>query len=562
MRDLAGMGTAFWRKNCILFLILGCTFLLYSKSIGNGFVNLDDPLLVTENPIVTNPSWHSVFRAFTSYDPELYIPATLLTYQAEAWMLGMHSWHFHLFSLLLHLACIPLIFSISRTLTKSRRIALIVAVLAAIHPINSEAVLWISGRKDLLSAFFFLLSWRLFLDANTWRRHAYLVSILAFTLALLSKISVITLPAVLLLSLWHLRLPIGKKELVRITPYVILAFIFGIIGLFGKTAILGREDSVTFVAMAFRSAAFYLQILVVPAGLNVMHQLIEEPTYLFALFSGLSFALIALISIVAWMKRDSMRIIATGWLFYLMTLAPTFLHYTRGNGEIILGSERYAYVASIGIFLIAATYAVRIFDHPNITRLTRSFLLCAAATLIILYATIDMRRIDVFKNSIAFNDDIINHTFGIAKAHFNLAIALEEAKEPQNADDEYAIAMELDPTMANAAIRRGILYLKEGRTHDALTMFHAGTEMRPDYFKPFYSLGVAYLSLGRYAEAATAFEKTISLFPDYPEAHLHLATTYGKLKRFSDALEQYRILSTLDPSFRQRAEEALQKTKI
>ncbi len=561
MRDLLNAGTEFWRRNRILMLILGCAFILYSTSIGNGFVSLDDPMLVTENPIVTSPSWHSVFRAFSSYDPELYIPATFLSYQAEAWTLGMHSWHFHLFSLLLHLACIPLVFSISQTLTKSRRIALTVAVLATIHPINSEAVLWVSGRKDLLSAFFFLLSWRLYLDGVTGRRHAHGLSIIAFTLALLSKISAITLPAVLLLSLWHLHVPIGKKEWRSIAPHASLAAAFSIIALFGKTVILGREHLGTLIAMAFRSAAFYLQMLVVPAGLNIAHQIIGEPTGLFVLFSGLSIVLITLISIVAWMKRDSMRIVATGWLLYLTSLAPTFPHYTHGNGEVILGSERYAYIASIGVFLITATCAVRIFDHPKITRPTRAFLLCAAAALIILYATIDMRRIDVFRNSIVFDDDIISHTFGLAKAHFNLAIALEVAREPQNADDEYAVAMQLDPKMADAAIRRGMLYMKEGRTDDALTMFNEAATMRPDYFKPFYSLGVADLTLGRYAEAAAAFEKTISLFPDFPEAHLHLATSYGKLKRFSDALEQYRILSTLDPAFRERAEEAVRKAK-
>ena len=554
MQDFSATARRHIKEYRFLLLLLGITFVLYSGSVGNGFVNLDDPLLVTENPIVMHPSLQSVKLAFTSYDPELYIPATFLSYQAEAWTLGLRSWHFHLMNILLHLACVTLAYSIALKLTENRRIALLAATLLALHPLGGEAVLWISARKDLLAAFFFLASWRLWLESVNGNRAPYAMSLAAFVLALLSKVSAVTLPLVLLLSLWHLHKPVGKKELRSLAPFLALSAVFGIVALFGKTTVLGTENALTFAVMALRSTAFYLRLIAVPVGQSAVHPLLGDTPGSATLLVLLSAALILFISLLAWNQRTSRRIVMTGWLLYIVTLAPTFLHYTRGGADIILGSERYAYIPSFGIFLVAAAAAVRLYDHPAITRPTRNFLALSLVCLFLLYGYLTSGRIAIFRNSVTFNDDIINHYFAYSIAHYNLALALEADRKPQNADDEYAQSMALNPTYVNAAINRGILYMNEGRTNDALAMFRFAIAERPDYFKGYYNLAVAYMKVGRFDDAAPELEKTVELFPDFPLAHRDLATVYGKQKRFREAMDQYAILADLDPSFRTQYE--------
>ncbi len=539
-----------WSDHRLLFVILALTAVLYSRSIGNGFVNLDDPMLVTQNPNVTHASWQSVKNVFTSYDPELYIPLTLVSYQAEAWTLGMDSWHFHLINLLLHLLCTSLVYSVALRLTKKKTIAILTALLFAVHPINSEAVLWISARKDLLSAFFFLLSWRMYLSALKGSTLFYCLSLAAFALALLSKVSAITLPFVLLLSLWHLKQPINGTRRKQMSQFFALSILFGIIALLGKPYVTQGEHLLTLLTMAVRSTVFYLQLMAVPTGQAAVHPLSAEFPFVSSLMLLLSILLLAMISRLAWLKRTSMPILATGWLLSLITLAPTWLHSTRGGEDIIIGSERYAYLPSIGIFVMAASAGVWLYEHRAVRKQTRLILSVALACLLLLYCLLTWQRTAVFRNSVTFNDDILNKAPLSAMAHYNLALALEEAREPQNADDEYAEAMALRPDFADAAINRGILYMREERTSEALTMFEKSIRMRPDYYKGHFNLGVANQKLEQWDAAIAAYRKTVELFPDFPEVHRNLATVYGKKKMFREALAEYEILAELDPEFR------------
>src|SRR3989344_3646014 len=152
---------------------------VYGRAVlQNDFVTWDDGLLITENPIIQDISWENVKAAFTTYDPELYIPLTFLTYQMDYAVWGMRPFGFHLTNLILHTGNAILVFWLMTLLLKNFQrtsnnqitnniitrtpgnvwIALAVALLWSLHPLNTEAVAWASARKDLLSGFFFLLS--------------------------------------------------------------------------------------------------------------------------------------------------------------------------------------------------------------------------------------------------------------------------------------------------------------------------------------------------------------------------------------------------------------------
>ncbi|MBI4129132.1 hypothetical protein HY464_00395, partial [Candidatus Peregrinibacteria bacterium] len=176
-------------------LIIGLTFLVYGQSLGNAFVRWDDSMLIYENPIVREISWKSLKAAFTTYDPELYIPLTFLSYQIDYAIGGMHPFMFHLTNLVLHTLNAVLVFFLVTLLgipshARGRNssnpspcplpwgegnggphfVAFAVATIWAIHPLNTEAVAWASARKDVLSTFFFLLSIILYLRYRNEKR--------------------------------------------------------------------------------------------------------------------------------------------------------------------------------------------------------------------------------------------------------------------------------------------------------------------------------------------------------------------------------------------------------
>lgn len=541
----------------VLIGILLLTACVYGMSIGNGFVNLDDPMLVTENKYVQNMSLANVGHVFSHFDPELYIPITFLTYQLETWTLGPDAWHFHLFSLILHLITIWLVFEIVKRLSRSDSIGLITALLFALHPINAEAVLWVSARKDILSATFFLgsLLCLLFYKEKGVRRW-YWLSLGLFGLALGSKVTTVTLP---LIFIFLAGKPAHVKDwLKQIGPFLLLALIFGIVAITGKGAVNEQFHVTDFILMSFRSIFFYLTLIVAPAGQSAIHAI--KPHDVYAPVLPLAIGVVILASWMFIWFRKHFPLALAGWIFFLLTLAPSFLHYTRGNEDFMLGSERYMYLPSIGIFLIIASLCTQLWQKPWVTRPTRLVLAIGATLVLIVVSYLTILRTLVFHDPIIFSIDILQKNPHDGRTWYNLGIALEAKSKPMEAEEAYVTALMFKPNLADAAINLGILYTKEGRSDEAMKMFEKATVIRPDYFKGHFNLGVALQNAGKFLEAETSYRKTLALFPDFPAARRNLATVLGAQKRFAEALAEYEILADIDPGFRAEFEQL--KAKI
>jgi hypothetical protein len=220
------------------FLVLALLLVVaaaYGRTVVFDFVNWDDGTLVYANPIVMElTGWSALKAAFTSYDPELYIPLTFLTYQIEHALVVLHPALYHLTNVCLHIGNTLLVYWLLLLLSRGRRdIAFLTALLFALHPINAEAVSWVSARKDLLSGFFALASSIAYLRSRTrfpWP------SVLLFLCALLSKVSVVLLPPVFLLFDWLLNDHVTRRDIVRKWPFALLSSLFIAVALLGKTS--------------------------------------------------------------------------------------------------------------------------------------------------------------------------------------------------------------------------------------------------------------------------------------------------------------------------------------
>jgi len=542
------------KKNWPLLVLLIVTATVYLKSVASGFVNLDDPLLITTNPWVLKPALGNIGYVFTHYDPELYIPLTFLSYQLEVWTLGTSAVHFHLINLLMHLASVTLVFSIIQAVSKNRTVSLAAALLFAIHPINSEAVLWISSRKDLMSSLLALASIRAFM---VYRKNAkslpYTASLIFFLLALLSKISIVVLPLLLLLIDWQTGRPLKKKSLKETAPFFLLSAIFGLIAVFGKTHIIGQENPALLLLSAVRSTVFYLKLMVLPAGQTAVHILHDPgsiPAFLAAVF------IVILICVLAWKTRKRFPPLAFGWAFFIISLAPTFIHYSRGNDVVFLASERYVYLASVGIFYAVAALCQALWNRHVKSSSARTILSIGLAGLIVIYGILLNKRVYAFSGSVPFNLDILKNEPLDGGTYYNLGLGYEEIGKLSEAETAYRTALLFKPK-ANVAINLGILLIKEGRTDEGLKMLKRATQIQPDYQGGYFNLGVAYQRLGRYDDAINAYRKTIELFPDYPEVHRNLAVVYGQKKMYREALAEFKILSEIDPGFRENVKAAV-----
>ncbi len=494
----------------VAIALIVLTLIAFSPSIGNPFVSLDDNYLIYQNPAVLHFTWSNLVHVFTSYDPQLYIPLTFLSWQLNAVIFGMNAAGFHLVNLLLHCANVVLVLLIIRRLTANLLIAGVTSAFFAIHPIQTEAVLWAASRKDLLSSLFFLLSTLSYLryrDEDDRKR--WIWSIVFFTLALLAKVSVITLPVWLLGIDWFQKRKIDRQMVLEKIPYVLIAVVFGIIAVVGKTRVLGSSGTLLNVLLPAKSAIFYLQKFLWPVGLSVIYPYTGEAHELLREF-GWSFGIIILLLVIGLVFfRGRNRLVTFGIATYFLLLAPSFTTFWK-NGFLYFASDRYVYLASIGFFVIVAFLLDRLKAVFN-TRDPGSVLivLMIAALLPVTWA-----QGKVWSSTEALYRNVLRFYPDSVMAQTNLGLELQLTGNLTEARQHYERAIAIDPHSVHAYFDLAALENKEGHPAEAEKLYVAivdafGPEqvMTVSDIRPFLWLIKRLNDLGHSGDAERLFNK-------------------------------------------------------
>src|ERR1039457_3725749 len=200
------------------------TTALYWPVTHHNFINFDDDDYITNNSHVqAGLTWAGVIWAFQSGSAANWHPLTWLSHMLDCQLYGLNPGGHHSTNLLFHVANILLLFLLLRQLTGALWRSAFVAALFAWHPLHVESVAWAAERKDVLSAFFWMLAlmaYTRYVTSDKWRvtraapasspvpRHPslhYFLALFFFACGLMSKPMVVTLPFVLLLlDFWPL----------------------------------------------------------------------------------------------------------------------------------------------------------------------------------------------------------------------------------------------------------------------------------------------------------------------------------------------------------------------
>jgi len=488
-------------------------FLVFGSFIGNPFVSLDDNYLIYANLAVQTFSLKNILHVFTSYDPQLYIPLTFLSWQLNAALFGMNPAAFHLVNLLLHCANAVLVFLILRKLSGSLFVSALAAMLFAIHPIQTEAVLWAASRKDLLSGLFFLLSAHAYLRYREYDvRRNLLWSIVFYGLGLLSKVSVITLPVWLLGIDWLQKRPFDRLRAPRILleklPYVVLAVVFGIIAVIGKTRVLGSSGTLLNILLPAKSVVFYVQKFLWPSGLSVIYPYTGQVHGLFVDFAWSLSVILALLLIGLICFRGRNRLVTFGITTYFLLLAPSFTTFWK-NGFLYFASDRYVYLASIGFFVVIAFLLDRV-------KMLRGCSVIVIASLI----PVSWAQGSVWSSTEALYRNVLRTYPDSVMAQTNLGLELQLQGNLKEAREHYALAIALDPHSVHAYFDLAALENKEGHPAEAeklyvdiVDAFGPQQVATASDIKPFLWLIKRLNDLARPADAERLFDKLNALAP-------------------------------------------------
>ena len=561
---------------------------VFLPTVTHDFVGLDDPLLVYDNPAVTTLSTAGIAHVFSSYDPELYIPLTFLSYQFEHAVSGGAPWLFHLTNALLHAGSVLLLFWILRRITGSSVAALVASTLFAIHPVQVEAVAWVTARKDLLSGFLFLAALALYLRWLEEQSVFRWLSVGTFLLALLAKVTVLGLPFILLLVDWWRR-ELSWQRVREKWPYFFLSIIFGIVAFFGKVGYTGILSPWEQLLLACKSVVFSLKMLLLPVGLTVFYEqhapmTVSSPAFFIPLILCVALGVMAI-----FLARRS-RTFAFGAGIFLIFFVPAFATFARKN-RVFFASDRYVYLASIGLFLIVGSVVARVWQRQSV----RPFLALLGVIVVAALVLLSLRQSRTWQNSYALYQRAIAIDPQSAVAYNNLGSSLWKQGDEEGAVAAYEQAMAINPlysfppfnlgtiardrgddvramemfrqavTAVEAA--HGPFFLEDlapyymyaellenrGRVEEALEQYDAAIARAPDLAEPYYNKGVFLQKHGRAREAMFAFEEAVTHHKPYLAAQYHLAAVYAELGHADKAVEQLEAVVAVDPGYEDAA---------
>ncbi len=597
----------------VLLAILGLTLLVYLPGvIRNDFVSLDDILLITNNDKVHGFSPEHLWRAFTSYDPELYVPLTLFTYQMEYTIAGLHPFLYHLDNLLLHLGSIVLVYACTKHIVKichpepvegrhvganvsmvrqayhDTLLPLFCAAIFALHPLNVEAVSWAAARKDVLSGFLMLVSlWGFLRFRESEDPKWYKLSLTAFGCALLAKVSVILLPVSFLLldaQQGNFRLKKGSKEF---APFAAFMLVAGTIALFGKTAQMDAMGFADQILLSCKALAMMIGKFLFPIGLTAYYPQVTPVTanLFFVLFVLFVFVLL----IAVWKLRRTLPLFTWGIAFFLLAMLPSFMNFLK-KGMLFVTSDRYAYIGMIGLTLALGSLLYPL--HKRISEYAAQIVGCLALCVL---AGASLVQAQTWKDSIALYESALAVHPKFAPALNNLGAAVYMLGETDRSLALYEEAIASDPTLTsgynNIALHRrkkgdlagalssvktglsmippnrrafeeeitawsllGSLLDERGESDAALAAFAKGAKRAPESPDARYNYGVSLQKRGMREEARRELLAYLNLRSSDIEARYRLAAIEAELGLLTEALQNLAIIVSRDPTYEKAAE--------
>jgi tetratricopeptide (TPR) repeat protein len=512
----------------ICFALAVGTLAVYFPILWHGFLNYDDPDYILDNPHVKGGlTWSDIVWAFepTGYAANWH-PLTWISHMTDVQLFGLHPAGHHFVNVLFHTADALLLFILLRNLTGALWRSAFVAALFAWHPLHVESVAWASERKDVLSAFFWMLA--LITYASFARREKrtagfsfltsghYWLTLLFFACGLMSKPMVVTLPFVLLLlDFWPLqRLNISAlpRLLCEKTPLFALMIGSCLMTLVVQKNALWSSASLPFqfrVANTFMSYTRYLSKIFYPTDLALIYPYPHSWPLACVVSAATVLVMLTLIFIL---QAKRFPYLAVGWFWFLGTLVPAIGLVQVGVQSM---ADRYTYLPAIGIFILAIWGVNDLLNSSH-----RKVAICAFASSAALAACLVLTWLQLryWQNSLR----IFAHTVAVTTDNYAaddcLGKTLNTLGQLDKAADFYNEAVRLEPTYPMAQFDLGMNSLARGDSSGASNHLAIAVQLWPVNPVMQYDFGVFLLQHHDTNNAAAHFHAALADRPDFPEA--------------------------------------------
>ena len=576
-----------------LFLAL-VTAVIYWQVKNFAFVSYDDLAYIPNNSHVRSGlTLKGISWAFTTFYESNWHPLTWLSHMMDVELFGLMPAGHHLVNVFIHIANTILLFLILKRMTSAVWQSAFVAALFALHPLHVESVAWVAERKDVLSAFFWILTIGAYAQyAEKPNAQRYLLTLLFFILGLMSKPMIVTLPfTLLLLDYWPLKrfsfdrqgdtqevLTTGavnrrKKKrkgqssdsnkisapsesipslfpsvqirplLLEKIPLLILSAASSIITYVaqqkgGAMESLQNLPLMERIANATVAYIIYLFKMCWPLNLAVLYP--HPVTYPIWQSLGAAFLLTVItLSAIAWVRR--FPYFTMGWFWYLITLIPVI-------GLVQVGvqawADRYTYIPLVGIFMAMAW---------GISELTKQWsyrnkiLSISAGIVIFLLTVLSWQQIQFWKDDFSLYPHAIRVTENNDMAHNNLGTTYYNKGDLDRAMRHYRVAVEINPQKSGTYYNMGNVLADQGHFQEAMDQYAKALQFQPSNVAAHNDFGNVLMLQGRYDKAIEHLQEAIRIAPDYAKSHGLLGHIFAEQGKRQEAIKHYKMALQINP---------------
>ena len=592
-----------------ILILIALILTVYSNTLDNGFV-WDDINLITNNVRIrylsyipshfTSGFFETPTTCRESSRTRYWRPLVLLSFSLDFLFWGDDPFGYHLTNILVHILNVLLVFMLLRSLPNSRPFAFYAALLFGLHPLQTNAVSFISGRTDLLAAAFFLLGCLFFIryittqDSNVG---CVLGLSLCLALSLMAKEATLTAPLLFLILAAFAKQPSVRRVAKATAASLAVLAAYLVTRALLETPVTewmsgtGRSFFPRLLAVA-ESLVIYVQLFLIPVGLHMERFLSlpppSDPLALFCLF------IILFILTAAFISLAHRRIQGAFILWFFIALLPVSnivpLYGSIAAKQIFLG-EQFLYLPLLGLSA-AAVFLYRAVVQPG---KYYSLMRAAGAVALALLGILAYTHNEYWRDELTFYSQTLRQYPGSvrmctnlgllharqgryeeglrllsmvveqnprsARARLNLGTVCRKNGELDTARSEIERALELNTHLATARNELGLIDMAQGRLDDAVTNYKRAIADSPLYVIARVNLASAYMKKDEAEKAIETLRNALVIDPRSLEAGALLAIVYEKRGMIEEAVKQYRALLRHDPNFTMASDKLKQLEK-
>ncbi|TMB19095.1 MAG: tetratricopeptide repeat protein [Deltaproteobacteria bacterium] len=561
-------------QRLIPFVLLGAGLYAFHNSFYGPFI-FDDRYSILVNPTIRRlwPPWTALSPPSTVACPVAGRPIVNLSLAVNYALGGLDVRGYHAFNLAIHLLSALLLFGVVRRtlLSSSLRgrygdqapwLAMAVALLWTVHPLQTESVTYVIQRTELLVGLFFLLTlYCAIRGVDSVRPHAwYAAAVVACALGAGSKEVMVAAPLLVLLY-DRVFLSRSLRDAFRRRGGLYAGLAASWLILFGLLLASPRPRAVAFGSQGLRAWDYaatecsvilhYLQLALWPHPLVVDYDDWPIATTPATVLLPAA-AMLSLLGAAIWgLRRRPPLGFLGAWFFLILAPTSSFLPVPT---EIAAERRMYLPLAATCVLAIMGGEAalrhllLRERPHDTLRRYLGVGLLVATVAVL---AQVTVRRNEDYRSAFAIWNDAVSKRPNNVRARLNLGDYFFRQGQIAEAREQLAAAVRLAPGSADAQYALALTLEKDGAAEDAIGHYSEALRLRPSHVSAHVNLGIVLQKQGKLGEAMAHYSEALRVDPNHAGAHYDLATALSSLGRTDEALAQYDEAVRLDAKFAQ-----------